>query len=397
VLPRGARPPPSLRALGEEPGEEDLEADSEEDSEADNVSGPDGGPPEAWQVVGLGFDAFIRADSLSIWRRVREANAAEIKGRRKRHYNMTKRRAKTAARLASAPSSRAHNSNGRDPERVRRVLQHPCLCKNKCYPKLKIEEAQAFLDNYWGRSKADRDSLLSLALAHRETAPGGRVQWEFLSHEISLRCLAKILGHRREKLERAAAGDVVLDQRTCRPVDIKMHSELDSFFMTLYLSVAEPLPTKSASLAVFSQRSHMRLVAMCVHLDPTFQLRFMHRGRRIGPRSLESDSDKDDYLQSQSETEATEVWFDTGVENFAFHTMVPNKLAVRWLPPGSPALLFQEYLGVMATRGSKSASWMTFLRYWKARWNRILHFRAKSTSGARFFLCRSRRGTTLTE
>lgn len=84
--------------------------------------------------------------------------------------------------------------------------------------------------------------------------------------------------------------------------------------------------------------------------------RFMHRGRRDGVRGLDEDSDAEEYLQSGSDGDNSPEWLEGGGETFAFHTVVPSKLAVRWLPPGSPAMLYQEYLGVQRLRNARAAS-----------------------------------------
>jgi len=208
------------------------------------VSAPEGGVQGEWRVVGLGFEAFVKADSLGAWSRALERDNAEKTASRKRPYNVANRRAAAAKRKASRRTTRSHHENGLDPQRLRRLLRRPCFCTMRCYTKVKFAQAQLFLNKYWQRKKADRDSLLSLALGGDARDTRKNV-WYFMSEKMSLNCLASLLGHHKRKLLRAAAGDVVFDQRAGRRIDPAMQARIDSFFMTLYLSVAEPLPTKS--------------------------------------------------------------------------------------------------------------------------------------------------------
>ncbi len=74
-------------------------------------------------------------------------------------------------------------------------------------------------------------------------------------------------------------------------------------------------------------------------------------------RDLDSDSDPDEFLQSASDDGGDAChWLEAGSENFAFHSLVSSKLACRWLPPGTPSTLFQEYLAVQRLRGGRAAS-----------------------------------------
>jgi len=208
------------------------------------VPAPEGGVQGQWREVGLGFEACVKADSLGAWARALERDTAAKTASRNRPYDGANRRAAAAKRKASRRTTRSHHENGMDPQRLRRLLRRPCFCKQRCYTKVNFNQAHLFLSKYWERQKRDRDSLLSLALGGDASNTRKNV-WYFMSEKMSLNCLASLLGHHKRKLQRAAAGDVVFDQRAGRRIDPAMQARIDSFFMTLYLSVAEPLPTKS--------------------------------------------------------------------------------------------------------------------------------------------------------
>jgi hypothetical protein len=329
----------------------------------------------------LGFDSFIKMESVSMWRRAREQGNQAAAVAKKRPYSNAKRQAAAAARQRQQPPKRSHHLNGADPDRLRRVLKSKCCCHRACFQKFRQDNVEPFLAKYWSLNKVDRDSLLSFALGDaQQCGTGGHlVMWQFLGQEVGLACLAKLVGHKKSRLSKAAAGNsIVLDQR-CRGrvPDFKLHGELDNFFMTQYLSVAEPLPTKPGAWfgmqpwhtsfvsktltarGLGMQPCHTSFVSkiLAVVFFRASFARFLHRGRRVGARSLESESDPDEFLRSAAEDEEdVNHWLAAGTENLAFHGLLSNKLACRWLPPGNASSLYQEYIAVQQVRNSRIVS-----------------------------------------
>lgn len=136
--------------------------------------------------------------------------------------------------------------------------------------------------------------------------------------------------------------------------------------------------------------------------------RFIRRrkqcGRQSHPRDLSSDSDSEVLASGmEEEPDVMKQWFENSHSTTWHSLLASNKLAVRWLPPGNPMSLYHEYAAVQSIHQRRCVSsalririigsesevsrsnlstyrWSTFLRAWKQRWHRYLHFRQKSMS-----------------
>lgn len=247
--------------LADELSEGDVGSESGSSSSSCSLShAPELPGSPSWRVVGLGFDTFLTAEEMNLLQRARVQAQLETVKARKRPYSSAKRRARAAARQALLPSKRGHAANGADPARLRRVLKSACRCPRQCFRKLDGRTTQLFVSKYWALCKRDRDSLLSLVST--TSGRGTTTVWEFLGKEMSAECVAKVLGHHSRKLYRQG---LHIDHRFQgrMVVGYKLHAELDSFFMTMYLSVAEPLPTKPVPELLVSGANNQSHRVLC--------------------------------------------------------------------------------------------------------------------------------------
>lgn len=254
------------RPLQDEPAEGgggSASSSSGSESEAEGCQPVAKDPPPSWRVVGLGFDAFVKAEVLSNWRKLQQGCRAQLAEQQKRPYNNKNRRQAATAR-GSLKARVSHRQNGCDPVRIGSVLKRPCQCTRSCFSAFKASEVTSFLKKYWSLDKGERDALLHLVLLpdglSDQPVLGAETrthcQWTFLNHRISLVCLAQLVGHNKRKLLKAATA---FDGRvaTGRALNWQRHAEVDAFFTTLYHSVAEPLPTQCAL------RLHVRRERIC--------------------------------------------------------------------------------------------------------------------------------------
>lgn len=194
-------------------------------------------------VVSLGWETFHLAGSTRFWATAVKQAAEESVVVNKRPYNNTNRRRAAEARAAPERSSRSDAANGMDPQRIARLRSGACLCAGaSCFKQYQRAEISSFLKQYWSSPKSDRDSLLSIAAQHLPASSCAR--WIFLGQKVSQKCLAKLLGHCHRKLRATAAGRP--DMRTLTSGRQAKHAEVHAFFITMYLSVAETLPTGCA-------------------------------------------------------------------------------------------------------------------------------------------------------
>jgi hypothetical protein len=239
---------------------EDSEPENDDDNSSSSSSSNAGcgnasvvaGHTSAWRVTSLGFDTLCASTSAFAPALSKQAITDSAAARVKRPYSGASRRKAAAAAAASRPMRRRDHENGMSKARVSAVLRRQaCYCKKQCFRQFQLDSLMRFLCRYWSLPKTQRDGLLALTATSEfqadglpHTANGGptRTSWSFLGIPIGPRCLAAVLGHNVRKLRRRLLPDGRLNPR----VSLPGKGEVDAFFTTQYMSVAETLPTKSA-------------------------------------------------------------------------------------------------------------------------------------------------------
>lgn len=359
---------------------EDSEPENDDDGSSSSSSSNAGcgsapavvGETSAWRVTSLGFDTLCASTSAFAPALSKQAITDSAAARVKRPYSGASRRKAAAAAAASRPMRRRDHENGMSKARVSAVLRRQaCYCKKHCFRHFELDSLMRFLCRYWSLPKTQRDGLLALT-ATSEFQAGGlphtakdgpmRTSWSFLGIPIGPRCLAAVLGHNVRKLRRRLLPDGRLNPR----VSLPGKGEVDAFFTTQYMSVAETLPTKSGpqkqtpvSTSIGMMMSSHPILSKHIPVA-RFVRRALTRKHAVDvARSLDSDSESD-MLQSGNESEGTggdglKSWLETS-RDFVWQVLSPEKMPMRFLPPGNVTGLYHEYVAWQFTWGRRPVS-----------------------------------------
>jgi len=304
----------------------------------------------------------------------------------------------TLAFLSNLPKKQKLNkydTQAIDVDRVTKTLgQKVCSCKRDCGSQFSVQELVEARSIFHQLREEDRQYLLhtmyrpkglgsfsSGSTEHLATSDmdtkwlATRAQWSFCGHQVCVQAFCKLLPVGAHKLYKGVK--MALDMRRSMPGCAKQvrpcpqRQVSDNFFIDLYRSAAEPLPTD------FTLSGVDQLMAEPVgQPDSDDDNRVHGSGFQVeAPGSGFHVPDPDDAMDWDPDRPLHQI-----IADCAGHDLLG--VPIRMIPHGKLTDLYWQFLAYCACielKPSSIPSWSTFRRVWVDKWQAVLKFRPQSS------------------